>query len=182
MTAYCDHEEKEYNPFSLTWLGNDQEAAVLEKLKSYNYFIGIGDNELRSMVYHRLSARLGRPSNAIHVSAVISPSAKMQDAVFIAARATINPLVILGTGVICNTSCSIDHECVIGDFAHIGPGAVLSGNVKVGKESFVGAGAIIKQGIKIGDRVMIGAGCVVVKDVPDNMVMVGNPQKELRKK
>ena len=100
----------------------------------------------------------------------------------IAANATLNPLVEIGRGVICNTSTSIDHECIIGDFTHIAPGAVLCGNVKVGRNTFIGANSVIRQGIIIGDNVTIGAGTVVVKDIPDGATVVGNPAKNLVKR
>src|SRR4030095_339622 len=99
-------------------------------------------------VHTQLSRFLGNPINAIHPSAVISASVKMGDGVMVAANATLNPLVEIGQGVICNTSSSIDHECVIGDFSHIAPGAVLCGNVMVGRGSFVGANSVIKQGVR----------------------------------
>ena len=91
----------------------------------------------------------------------------------IAAHVVINPLAEVGTGVICNTGCIIEHECIVGDFAHIGPGAVLCGNVKIGAGTFVGANAVIKQGITIGKNAMIGAGAIVVKDVADNITVMG---------
>jgi len=93
----------------------------------------------------------------------------------IAANTTINPMVEIGNGVVCNTSSSIDHECIIGDFSFIAPCAVLCGNVKVGNNTFVGANAVIKQGVTIGNNVMIGAGAVVLKDVPDNVTVMGVP-------
>jgi sugar O-acyltransferase (sialic acid O-acetyltransferase NeuD family) len=181
VTAYCDAEEKDRNPFSLTYLGKESDTDVQAILKKYDYFIAIGDNAARGRVYKKLVPQLGNPINAIHSTAVISPSVKLKDGIFAAANVSINPLVEIGTGVICNTSCSIDHECIIGDFAHIAPGAVLCGNVKVGSSSFIGAGSVIKQGVRIGDNVMIGAGCVVVKDIEDNCIMIGNPQKKLNK-
>jgi sugar O-acyltransferase (sialic acid O-acetyltransferase NeuD family) len=180
VSAYCDKAEKDFNPFSLKYLGKDSDTEVANSLREYVYFIAIGDNNTRRKIYERLSSQLGEPRNAIHKSAVISPSAKIGNGVFIAASATINPLAKIGNGVICNTSCSIDHECVVGDFAHIAPGAVLCGNVSVGENSFIGANAVVRQGIVIGKNVMIGAGAVIVKDVPDNSTIVGNPQKNLK--
>ena len=50
-------------------------------------------------------------------------------------------------------------------------------NVKIGDGTFVGANAVIKQGIRVGKNAMIGAGAVVVKDVPDNLTVVGVPAK-----
>jgi acetyltransferase-like isoleucine patch superfamily enzyme len=95
----------------------------------------------------------------------------------ISANAVINPLAKIGNGVICNTTCIIEHECAVGDFAHIGPGAVLCGNVTIGSLAFVGAGAIIRQGITVGENAMIGAGAVVVKDVPNGVTVKGCPAK-----
>jgi sugar O-acyltransferase (sialic acid O-acetyltransferase NeuD family) len=182
VVAYCDREKKTIDPFSLQYLGPETDASAMEWLRHNNYFIAVGDNRIREKIYRQLTQTLSTPVNAIHPSAVISPSVKLEDGIMIAAGAVINPLAHIGKGAICNTSSSIDHECVVGDFAHIGPGAILCGNVKVGDRTFVGAGSVVRQGITIGNDVMIGMGCVVVKDVPDGMIVIGNPQKELSKK
>lgn len=52
--------------------------------------------------------------------------------------------------------------------------------IKIGKNCWIGAGAIILPGITIGDNVVVGAGSVVTKDLPSNVVAVGNPCKILR--
>lgn len=180
VTAYCDQEEKTLNPYHLEYLG--KEGEIINKLRNYDFFACVGHNGIREKIHTQLSQYLGNPINAIHPSAIISASVKMGDGIMIAANATLNPLVEIGQGVICNTSCSIDHECVIGDFSHIAPGAVLCGNVLVGRGTFVGANSVIRQGIKIGNNVTIGAGTVVVKDIPDNSTVIGNPARSLVKK
>ena len=52
--------------------------------------------------------------------------------------------------------------------------------VRIGRNCWIGAGAIILPGITIGDNSVIGAGSVVTKDVPVNVVAVGNPCRVLR--
>jgi len=178
ITGYCDKEEKTYNPFGLQYYGSELSDEALAAMKEHGGFIAIGINSLRNGIYDELSLVNIRFFNAIHPSAVVDDSAIIApSAVMIAANVTINPLAKIGTGVICNTSCIIEHECVVDDFAHIGPGAVLCGNVKVGRQSFIGANAVIRQGITIGDNATIGAGSVVVKNVPDNVTVVGVPAK-----
>lgn len=51
------------------------------------------------------------------------------------------------------------------------------GRVSIGNGVFIGAGSIVLPNVKIGENSIIGAGSVVTKDVPANVVCVGNPAK-----
>lgn len=177
VSAYAEEKEKQNNPYVLKWLGIESDASVIEKLRDYNYFVSIGDNLIRQKVSNILIEKLGQPETALHKSAIISRSLNAGHGNMYAPRVVINPQVQIGNGVICNTGCIIEHECIIGDYTHIAPGAVLCGNVIVGEGSFVGANAVIKEGIKIGKNAIIGAGTVVIRDVQDNQKIVGNPQR-----
>lgn len=53
-------------------------------------------------------------------------------------------------------------------------------DVRIGKNVWIGAGAVILPGITIGDNSVIGAGSVVTKDIPENVVAVGNPCRVIR--
>ena len=177
--AYCDANEKTFNPFSLEYLGKETDQKALNTIATNSFFIAIGDNKIRRKIYENLLINYHvLPINAVHKNTVICHSAKIDEGnIMIGAGVIINPLVVINKGAICNTGCIIEHECEIGHFAHIGPGAILCGNVIVGENSFVGAGSVIKQGIKIGKNVTIGAGSVVVKDVADNATVMGCPAK-----
>jgi len=52
--------------------------------------------------------------------------------------------------------------------------------VHIGRNCWIGAGAIIMPGITIGDNTVIGAGSIVTKDIPANVVAVGNPCRVMR--
>ena len=78
----------------------------------------------------------------------------------------------------------VNPSIVIGKDFHVLNNVTLGGpNLTIGDNVFVGAGAIIlsKNGLTIGDNAKIGAGAVVVKDVPPDAVMVGNPARNIRK-
>ncbi len=53
-------------------------------------------------------------------------------------------------------------------------------SVTIGKNCWLGAGVLVMPGVTIGDNSVIGAGSVVTKDIPANVVAVGNPCKVLR--
>lgn len=183
IIGYCDAVEKEYNPFEIKYLGKETDTYPLSILRENSYFVSIGDNYIRAKILDKLTTIFTHPSlNVIHEKAVCSSLIEWhpQGGILVAANATINPFVKIGKGVICNTSCSIDHECVLGDYVHIAPGSVLCGNVEIGDYSFIGANSVIKQGISIGKNVIIGAGSVIIKNIPDNAVVAGNPAKSLK--
>ena len=52
--------------------------------------------------------------------------------------------------------------------------------VHIGRNCWIGAGAIIMPGVTIGDNVVIGAGSIVTRDIPSNVVAVGNPCRVMR--
>jgi maltose O-acetyltransferase len=53
------------------------------------------------------------------------------------------------------------------------------GKVDIGDRVFIGAAAVVLPGVRIGSDVVIGAGSVVSRDIPDNVVAVGNPARVL---
>lgn len=59
-------------------------------------------------------------------------------------------------------------------------GKEFSKPIIIGNNVWIGGGTIICPGVKIGDNVTIGAGSVVTKNIPDNVVAVGNPCKVTR--
>jgi maltose O-acetyltransferase len=54
--------------------------------------------------------------------------------------------------------------------------------VKIGDSVWIGGGAIINPGITIGDNVVIASGSIVTKDVPDNVVVGGNPARIIKER
>lgn len=52
--------------------------------------------------------------------------------------------------------------------------------IVIGDNVWLGGGAIIMPGVTIGENSVIGAGAVVTKDIPANVVAVGNPARVIR--
>lgn len=180
VTVYCEKKQKLQNPFRLIYLGDEQDEEVTKQLMEYDVFVSIGSNKIRRSIYHSLRKAFDKSFiKAIHSSAVVGQQVTIGAGTMISANVTINALAQIGQGVICNTACVVEHECVIGDFVHIAPGAVLAGAVEVGTNTFIGANAVIKQGVHIGENVVIGAGSVVLKDIPNGTTFVGNPARKL---
>lgn len=59
-------------------------------------------------------------------------------------------------------------------------GIQYNAEVRIGKNCWIGAGVVIVPGVTVGDNTVIGAGSVVTKDIPANVVAVGNPCRVMR--
>ncbi len=97
-----------------------------------------------------------------------------------------------------NLTCVDDTHIYIGEYTMIGPNVTLAtaGHpilpklreqayqynmpVRIGRNCWIGAGAIVMPGVSVGDNTVIGAGSVVTKDIPANVVAVGNPCRVMR--
>lgn len=52
--------------------------------------------------------------------------------------------------------------------------------VHIGNDVWIGGGTIILPGVTIGNNVIVGAGSVVTKDIPDNVIVAGNPARIIK--
>ena len=117
----------------------------------------------------------------IHPKSHVSDTAIIGDNSQICAFAFIGADASIGDACIVNTKASVDHESILGDGVHLAPSVTLCGCVKIGKHVFVGAGAVILPNLNIGDNSIVGAGSIVTQDVPENVLVYGNPAKIIRK-
>jgi len=136
----------------------------------------------------------------------ISDNAKIGENVKIWHFAYVGENVVIGDNVKIGSLVHIDYDVKIGENTmieglvyippqsrigknvFIGPAAALTNDpyppskklvgVTIEDGAIIGAQAVIKAGVKIGKNSVVAMGAVVIKDVPENTVVVGNPAKE----
>lgn len=106
----------------------------------------------------------------------------------------------VGDNFFCNYDCVMLDVCEIriGDNVMLGPkvglytaahpidagvrnaGLEYGAPITIGYNVWIGGGTTVNPGVSIGDNAVIGSGSVVVKDIPGNVIAIGNPCKVLR--
>jgi sugar O-acyltransferase (sialic acid O-acetyltransferase NeuD family) len=132
---------------------------------------GIIDITIRVKIFNLLEKAGFTFPALIHSRATIEPSVKVEDGVQLFANAYVGSEAILHSRCMVNTNAVISHDCEIGAYTHIAPGALLAGHVHVGERTLVGMGVTTTIGVKIGSGVRIGNGAIILADVPDKMVI-----------
>jgi len=150
-------------------------AAIVKDLNIKNILVTTDEPATHRLELINMAREKGlKLINAIHPTAVIMEDAILHDNIILQANSFIGYRTEVFPGVIV-TSAHLDHHNVIKECASIGPGVVTAGNVTVGAFARLHPGAVVVNRTKIGRNVTVGAGTVVIKDVPDDVTVVGVP-------
>jgi hypothetical protein len=112
----------------------------------------------------------------------VHPTARMGRGCVFYPGAFIGWNAVIGDRVFALSGACINHDAVIEDDVVFASRAALAGFVHVERGVYLGQSCTVRQHLRIGRNAMIGMGAVVVRDVPPDAVMAGNPACLLKMK
>ncbi len=82
---------------------------------------------------------------------------------------------IIEDGVKIGSFVNIGHNCIIGKNSILTCQCVTGGSTVLAQDVYMGIQSITRNGINVGKNVTIGAGAIVVKNIPENITVIGSP-------
>jgi sugar O-acyltransferase (sialic acid O-acetyltransferase NeuD family) len=113
-------------------------------------------------------------------TAFVSRSAKIGNGCVIYPGCFIGHNAVLGNRVFILSGSVLNHDNVLEDGVCLCSNVTLAGGVHAEAGAYLGQACSVRQYLRLGKDSFIGMGAVVVKDVPPNAVMVGNPARKLK--
>lgn len=114
-------------------------------------------------------------ANIIHPSVYIDRTIKIGNGSIIYPAVIMTTNITIGNHVIISPKTGIGHESIIEDYVSLLWNTNISGNDRLCEGCFIGSGATIIQNRIIGVGSIVGAGAVVIKDVNDDLTVIGCP-------
>lgn len=160
------------------------EELFTQNLYGKNFAISVGNNDIRADLFNKIKERGGNIVTLIHPTAVVSKYSQLGDGVCIHALSVVAPDTVIGDDCVISHNDLVTHGVRMGNHCFMASNIVLGAYTVMRDYAFIGSGATIvsAKAKELGEHSLVGAGAVVIKPIPDNAVVVGNPAKILDKK
>lgn len=176
LTGFLDDDPSKHGS-ELNGLPVLGDLSWLRDHPDHGAIIGIGAPTTKRAVAARLH-ELAIPSpTLVHPRAELSPFIALAPGVVIAAGCVLTTQIRIGAHAHLNRMCSVGHDCVVGDYVHLAPGTILSGNVTIDEGCDLGTSVSVIPGIRVGAWTRVGAGACVTRDLPSQVTAVGVPAR-----
>jgi sugar O-acyltransferase (sialic acid O-acetyltransferase NeuD family) len=149
--------------------------------KTIEFCIANGEPWARRKLRNKLETNGYRLAQVSDQSAIISQFSTLSPGVTISEQVVISPNSSISRNVSINKQAIIGHDVEIGEDVAISSQVNIGGGSTIGPRTFVGMGSKIREKTKIGSDCVIGMGSIVMSDVPDGVLVIGNPARVIRK-
>ena len=169
-------DEKEKNGLEVispeTFAGYDMDKEVV---------IAVGEPfarwKMREKI-QRMECKLAEP--IIHPSCKVSRDATIQNGTVVSYGNCISFNSQIGENVYIQPSGGIGHDAYIGDNSVISAGVRVAGHTKIGRNVYIGLMVPIRDRVSIGEGSIVSMGSVVQRDIPENVIAMGNPARVIK--
>lgn len=153
-------------------------------IKGKMFLLSQGDMKIREEVTNKIKQLGGLIPTLVHPTSVISKYAKISNkGVIIGANCIVQADSVIKSNAVLRDMALVCHQTIIGNYCFVGPKALVGAHIEVQDFAFIGQDALLVSGKvgTMGANSLLGAGAVLTKELPANVVAVGNPARVIKK-
>ena len=143
--------------------------------------IAIGEPAIRKILYDKIIANGLELTTLVHPDVVIPHSTTIGKGTIICKFLSITCDNVIGNNVYIHPNVCIGHDSIIGEHTVVSSYVDVAGDCQIGSSTFLAINVCMRQGISIGSYTIVGMGSVVHRDIPNNVIALGNPARPMKK-
>ena len=143
--------------------------------------IAIGEPETRLLLRHKVESFGFRLTILVHPTSKINSTAQIGNGTIICYGCFISCNVKIGDNVYIQPNACVGHDTVINNNSLISSNVCVAGGCSIGSETYIGMNVPVREHVNIGSKAIIGMGSVVYQDVSDEVIVLGNPARVMKK-
>lgn len=154
-------------------------------IKGKMFLLSQGDMKIREKVTNKIKQLGGIVPTLIYPTAIISKYAKIsEEGVVIGANCIVQADSEIKSNAVLRDMALVCHQTTIGNYCFVGPKALVGAHIDVKDFAFIGQDSLLVSGKvgTMGTNSLLGAGAVLTKELPDNVVAVGNPARVIKER
>lgn len=144
--------------------------------------ISVGEPTDRKAIYDRVVQAGYKLATLIHPNSFITETSHLGEGVIVSYNAFVSCETTIEDNVMIQPLSIVGHDVSIGANSVISGNTSIAGGVSIGNNTYIALNVCIRERTKIGSNVIVSAGSAVLKDVPDNVIVLGNPARPIMKK
>lgn len=154
---------------------------LLRRDPAIRVVIAVGSPAARRRIVQRLAwLDETRFASLVHPRAIVDEPRKLGVGSIVCAGGVVTANVSIARYVQIHATATVGHDSTVADFVSVYPGANIAGHATLREGAEIGSGSVVLPKLEIGCWSVVGAGTVVLRSVPANVTVVGNPHRQIQ--
>lgn len=158
-----------------------------EVINSYSpseiqFSIAVGEPTTREKLWKKIKSHGYSCATLIHPCVYIPETTMVKEGTVIQVNSFVSCNVCIGENAYVQPMSLIGHDVQIGANSVISTNVAIGGACVIGERVYIGLNVPVKELLTIGSDSVIGMGSVVIRDIPENVIAMGNPARPMKKK
>jgi len=141
------------------------------------FLVALGDVNFKKKYTDMISEKHGKFYSLVHPTAIIYPNTLIGEGTIICGFTSISCDCVIGNHVFVHPYCDFGHDVKIGSYCNIGAYTFLGGFAEIADLVTTHPHSSVMPHKKVGSGSIVGTGSVVMRNVPKNVTVHGNPAK-----
>ncbi len=141
--------------------------------------IAVGEPDVREKLWNKVTKSSFSMATLIHPTVELPETVKIGKGCTIGKNSFISYDVQIGDNTCIQTMACVGHNTIVGKNVVMSSLSNCGGNCRIGNNVYIALNVPVKEHISIGSNTIVGMGAVVLRDLPADVIAMGNPARPM---